>query len=158
MSVDKLSDLSGFWLGGRHPDGKSEACLPLRAKSKRRNFLLPPALTAASNRLDKLLAKLAADHQKNQIGPDLIGKKSTKGEVPPALFPYSRPASALAKSLPALNHAENSTIGDTSMRHPGARAARPFSRARGSFGRSSKRFAFGEDARLFDLSGESKKL
>jgi len=149
MSVDEAYlDLSNF-CQGKTADESLRLALPVGRQIKER-ILAERQLTAsigiASN---KLLAKLAADHQKPN-GLTLI-EEQHKVEF---LRPLSvRALHGVGKvTAEQLNHAGISTIGDL-QRHSGDLRALV-----GSFGPILKRYAVGEDDRPLDLSGESKSI
>jgi DNA polymerase-4 len=149
MSVDEAYlDLSRFCQAPTQ-DESLRLALPVARQIKQRiraERQLSASIGLASN---KLLAKLAADHQK----PDGLTLIEDQHKVE---FLRPLPVRALhgvgKVTAEQLNHAGISSIGDL-QRHPGDLRALV-----GSFGPVLKRFAFGEDDRPLDLSGETKSI
>jgi DNA polymerase-4 len=149
MSVDEAYlDLSRFCQGDSADDSLRLA-LPVARQIKekiRAERQLTASIGIAAN---KLLAKLAADHQKPD-GLTLIEEQHKVEFLRP--LPIRAIHGVGKVTAEQLNHAGISTIGDL-QRHPGDLRALV-----GSFGPTLKRFAFGEDDRPLDLSGESKSI
>ena len=149
MSVDEAYlDLTNF-CQGKSADESLRLALPV-AREIKEKILAERQLTAsigiASN---KLLAKLAADHQKPN-GLTLIEERDKVEFLRP--LPVRALHGVGKVTAEQLNHAGISTIGDL-QRHSGDLRA-----LIGSFGPVLKRYAFGEDDRPLDLSGESKSI
>jgi DNA polymerase-4 len=149
MSVDEAYlDLSPF-CQGENADDSLRLALPI-ARGIKQAILAERQLTASIGIAgNKLLAKLAADHQKPD-GLTLI-EEANKVEF---LRPLSiRALHGVGKvTAEQLNQAGIATVGDLQT-HPGDLRALV-----GSFGPTLKRFAFGEDDRPLDLSGEVKSI
>jgi DNA polymerase-4 len=149
MSVDEAyMDLSRFCQSDS-ADKSLQMALPVARQIKERiraERQLTASIGIASN---KLLAKLAADHQK----PDGLALIEERNKVE---FLKPLPVRAIhgvgKVTADILNAAGILTIGDL-QRHPGDLRA-----LIGSFGPTLKRFAMGEDDRPLDLSGETKSI
>jgi DNA polymerase IV len=149
MSVDEAYlDLSPF-CQGEGADESLRLALPVAREIKQRirdQRRLTASIGIASN---KLLAKLAADHQK----PDglTVIEESNKIQF---LRPLPvRVLHGVGKvTAEQLNQAGIFTVGDL-QNTPGDLRALV-----GSFGPTLKRFALGEDDRPLDLSGEAKSI
>jgi len=149
MSVDEAyMDLSRFCQGNT-ADESLQLALPVASRIKQRiraERELTASIGIASN---KLLAKLAADHQKPD-GLTLIEEKNKVAFLKPLSV---RAIHGVGKvTADQLNQAGIETIGDL-QRHKGDLRALV-----GSFGPTLKRFACGEDDRPLDLSGEAKSI
>jgi DNA polymerase-4 len=149
MSVDEAYlDLSRF-CQGNGADDSLRLALPVAREIKERirtERRLTASIGIASN---KLLAKLAADHQKPD-GLTLIEEKKKIEFLAP--LPVRAIHGVGKVTADILNAAGIVTIGDL-QRHPGDLRALV-----GSFGPTLKRFAIGEDDRPLDLSGETKSI
>jgi len=149
MSVDEAYlDLSPF-CQGPGADESLELALPVARKIKdqiRAQRLLTATIGIASN---KLLAKLAADHQK----PDGLTVIQERNKIQ---FLRPLPVRALhgvgRVTAEQLNQIGIFTVGDL-QDHRGDLKATV-----GSFGPVLKRFALGEDERPLDLSAETKSI
>ena len=149
MSVDEAyMDLTRFCRGDT-PDDSLRLGLPVARQIKERIHKERQLTASIGIAPNKLLAKLAADHQKPD-GLTLI-EDSKKTE-----FLRPLPVRALhgvgKVTAEQLNKAGIITIGDL-QNHPGDLRA-----LLGSFGPVLKRYAFGEDDRPLDLSSESKSI
>ncbi len=149
MSVDEAYvDLSPF-CQTQTADDSLRMALPVAQRIKeqiRGKRALTASIGVASN---KLLAKLAADHNK----PDGL---TLVTEAEKVQFIRSMPVRALhgvgQVTAEQLNKAGIMTVGDI-QDHSG-----DLRELVGSFGPTLKRFAFGEDDRPLDLSGETKSI
>jgi len=149
MSVDEAYlDLSPFCQGDS-ADESLRLALPVAREIKQEiheQRRLTASIGIASN---KLLAKLAADHQK----PDGLTVIEEANKID---FLRPLPVRALhgvgKVTAEQLNQVGILTVGDLQHHSGDLRAAV------GSFGPILKRFAFGEDDRPLDLSGEVKSI
>jgi DNA polymerase-4 len=149
MSVDEAYlDMSGICQAETMPAALKQA-LPLAQQLKQRIWSerqLTATIGIASN---KLLAKIASDHQK----PDGLTVITDEEKVP---FLRPLPARTLygvgKVTEQVLNKAGVRTIGDL-QDYPGDLRALV-----GSFGPTLKQFAFGEDARPLEMGDEIKSI